>query len=297
MVLYGVDYAVPRFTGAELANPRLRNVDGHAVKFACRYLRNAGTIDKEISIKEARDLIAHVDLVSNDETTGVQYQGGFDGGARSAEASWAVHKAIGGPDNAAIYFSPIDHDTSGWGPAEWRLLERFLQGAASVITLGRVGFYQGYRPVKWAFDNGLCTFGWQTRAWSKFADRPGGPQFLHWDLRAHLQQYGGGWPEQVDFDRAEIYPFGSWKSGLIPKIQSPQGGTPKRKDRGMRHLVRKTGDAAVFEVVDGNLLHIDTENIKAFAEIDGCTESAMRNSIVDVPPDDPFWDRPPTPSV
>jgi hypothetical protein len=212
MTIWGIDYASARFDGSSLSK---RTIDGHTIQFVARYLRNAGTLNKALTKAEADNLRPYLDIMSNEETTGSQYTGGKSGGQSSAAAAWKAHKAAGGPDDAAIYFSPWDHTTSGWTANDWNLLEAYLRGAAEEIGEERVGLYQGYHAVKWAFDNGLAKWGWQTYGWSTFKDKPDGQEYLHWEARAHVQQYHNGqWNDSVDFNRAVRSPFGSWKTGI-----------------------------------------------------------------------------------
>ena len=75
-----------------------------------------------------------------------------------------------------------------------------LPASASVLPADRVGAYGGYHVIRGLFDQGLIQWGWQTSAWSKVSGK------LHWDPRAHLQQYrhdcSGGGLTQADVNRA-----------------------------------------------------------------------------------------------
>lgn len=200
MSRFGIDYAVARFSGATLKSKD--------VTFVCRYLRNSptGTLNKELTKSEADDIrSAGIDIVSNDETTGTRLTTGRSGGIADAQGAHAAHVACGGPLDRPIYFSPWDHDPAGLTTTQWNLLWGYLDGAASVLGLGRVGLYGGIDMISRAFDRQAITWGWQTYAWSE----------NRWDSRAQIQQYSNGeWNGSVDFDRAMVADFGQWGGNM-----------------------------------------------------------------------------------
>jgi hypothetical protein len=198
---FGIDYSAARYDGALLKS--------RGVTFVCRYLRNApsGTIDKALTLAEANNLrAAGLSIISNDETTGKQVNGGYTGGQNDAKAADAAHRAAGGPSTRPIYFSPWDSNPDLLTSAQWGLLWDYLDGVASVIGRNRVGLYGGLDMITKAFDRKAITFGWQTYGWS------GGV----WDSRAQIQQYlNGQWSGQVDYDRSTTADFGQWGGQLV----------------------------------------------------------------------------------
>lgn len=144
------------------------------------------------------------------ESTAKRPESGHAAGVADAKAALALLKSLGAPDSTAVYFA-VDYDTTV-GPH----ITAYLEGAASVLGLARVGVYGGYKIVKACFDKALITYGWQTYAWS------GGK----WDARAQLQQYsngltlGGG---DVDYCHL-IKPAGLWEPKAVTPAPKP---TPK----------------------------------------------------------------------
>src|SRR5258708_418533 len=100
----------------------------------------------------------------------------YSAGVWDAHTGNTIHVGCGGPASAALYLSgDWDFNTTTDGA----LVAAYFKGAASAIGLARIGAYGGYWLIKYLFDNGLITYGWQTYAWS------GGL----WEPRAHIQQY------------------------------------------------------------------------------------------------------------
>ncbi len=195
---FGVDYSYSRPDVAAMA------ADG--VTFACRYLRDSpGHPGKALTAAEAAQLAgAGIAVVGNDETTGVQYLGGYDGGHRDAQAALAAHLACGGPVNGRpVYFSPLDHDPAGLDAAGWGLLRDYARGVVDVLGVARTGWYGGTRMLRDLRGRDLGRWWWQSLGW-----RDG--VWLDW---AHIQQYDNGqlrWGGEVDYDRALTADFGQW---------------------------------------------------------------------------------------
>ncbi len=163
------------------------------ISFVCRYLAPLPN-GKVISRAEAQNYISGgIGLVYVWESTGTDQTGVAD--AREADRQVGI---LGTP-GAVIYFAR-DWDVS---PGQEPGVESYLAEAGSVVGKERTGLYGGYWPVKTAFDKGVCTYGWQTYAWSAG----------NWDARAQLQQYQNGvtfGPAQVDRDRATSHDYGQW---------------------------------------------------------------------------------------
>lgn len=211
MSRFGVDYSYSRDTIDIAAMAR----DG--VSFACRYLRDGPTrTGKALLAEEAARLIAAgIAVVSNDETTGVQYRGGYKGGVRDAGAADAAHIAAGGPKTRPIYFTPLDHDPAGLSVGEWSLLRDYARGVHDVLGT-RTGWYGGTRMLQDFQRRALGHWWWQALGWrtgwdGRLIDTEQEAQAEGW----HIQQYQNGvrrWNGTVDYDHALAADFGQWGS-------------------------------------------------------------------------------------
>lgn len=196
----GVDYSGSRPSAAALKSA--------GVQFVCRYLAPQGSANnwKLLTWNEAQGLLAGGEhIVSNFESTGTDFTGGFNQGVYDAKIGDAWHKACGGPADAPIYFS-IDEQTSGAST------KAYFQGIASVIGLARTGAYGSYAVCKYLIDNNLvgkCRDGsahwyaWQTYAWS----------FNAYDERCALSQDSNNRTvagASVDIDHAHTTDYGQW---------------------------------------------------------------------------------------
>ncbi len=192
----GVDYS--------FARPSPSGLHAGGYTFAARYYSydNSGTHGKILFAGEANALIAAgVDVVSNWEYGATDALGGFSSGAADAKEANTQAAAAGAPASRPIYFS-VDFDAT---PGDQTAINAYMDGAASVIGLGRVGAYGGYYVVKRLFDAGKIKFGWQTYAWS------GG----QWDPRAQLRQVQNGITAAgdancCDEDQSQADDFGQW---------------------------------------------------------------------------------------
>src|SRR6266568_555616 len=183
------------------------------VAFVCRYV---GYTDpalpqtKILTPEEAKaNSQAGIDLVSNYEWYKNRALEGYNSGVVDAHRAAAEHAHCGGPADKPIYFS-VDLDTDG------ALVADYFKGIASVLSLSRTAAYGSYRVLKYLFDNGLITWGWQTYAWSYGA----------WEPRAHIQQYQNGVSmsgHSVDYNRSIKSDFGQWRIGGQPMSGVPQG--------------------------------------------------------------------------
>ncbi|WP_149264316.1 glycoside hydrolase domain-containing protein [Actinomadura sp. K4S16] len=198
MPVFGVDYAWGRPGTAALKRA--------GAEFACRYLSH-DTTGKNLTRAEAVRLSdAGIWLVAVWETTARRPLAGRAAGADDARHADAQAKACGMPPGRPIYFA-ADWDATA---AQQDEIHAYLDGAASVIGVERVGLYGGYWPVKRAFDAKKITYGWQTYAWS------GG----RWDARAHLRQYSNDHRIDgvgLDYDHAMASDYGQWRVGVAPE--------------------------------------------------------------------------------
>src|SRR5258708_555737 len=218
--------------------PLINDMKAAKVEFVCRYVGyfsgyNMNAIatpqGKCLTPGEAKTLLAGgISPVSNyewyatrliDDGFGNRWttDQAFNAGVWDAQTGNTIHVACGGPATAALYLSgDWDFNTSTDGA----LVAAYFKGAASVLGLARIGAYGGYWLIKFLFDNGLITYGWQTYAWS------GG----QWDPRAHIQQYNNGvimGGVEVDYDRSMQADFGQWTQGgtMVPANWHDDGTT------------------------------------------------------------------------
>lgn len=167
--------------------------------FVCRYVSTIGN-PKNLTAAEARRLkAAGLDVVVVFETTADRALAGRPAGVADAKAALAQAVACGMPSGRPIFFA-VDFDVSSGQKA--RVIS-YIAGAASVLGKHGTGVYGGLGAVKAVLDAAVCSFAWQTYAWS------GGV----WDRRAQLQQYENGQTLaglSVDFDRAVSIDYGQW---------------------------------------------------------------------------------------
>lgn len=196
MTIFGIDYAWSR--------PSVKAMTDARVKFVARYLSN--DTSKDLSRAEATAAnAAGIWCVVVWESSAGRALSGKTAGASDASTALGKARALGMPDDRPIYFA-VDFDANS---GQYSTIKSYFDGAASVLGRDRVGMYAGYGPIKWAFDNGIISWGWQTYAWS------GGK----WDTRAHIQQYKNGVSlggASVDYDRATQDDYGQWKIGESP---------------------------------------------------------------------------------
>src|SRR5258708_6386867 len=227
---FGLDYS--------MGMPPISDMKAAGVAFVCRYTGyfsgyNLNAIatpqGKCLTPGEAKALISSgISPVSNyewyatrpiDDGFGNRWttDQAFNAGVWDAQTGNTIHLACGGPTGAALYFSAdYDFNTN----IDGSLVAAYFKGATSAIGLARMGGYGSYWLIKYLFDNGLITYGWQTYAWS------GG----QWDPRAHIQQYNNGVIMsglEVDYDRSIKDDFGQWTQGgtMVPQGWTDHGTT------------------------------------------------------------------------
>jgi hypothetical protein len=195
----GVDYAWSHPGGAALK--------AAGKQFACRYLSPDSS--KNITRAEADDLAAHgVWSVVVWESTADRAKAGRAAGVADATTAAKQAAMAGMPSGRPIYFA-VDFDAA---PGDQTYINAYLDGAASVIGVDRVGIYGGYYPVKRALDAGKAKWAWQTSGWS------GG----QWDPRAVMRQGAqltiGG--VSCDLNTALADDYGQWMPGKTPKPEA-----------------------------------------------------------------------------
>lgn len=182
----GLDYAWP-------PHPDLDQAWAAGYRFVSRYF-SYDTTGKNLTASELQALRAKgFEVMANWEWFGDwrDYGGGATTGRQQAIDAIAQGRATGYATGCSIYHS-VDFD-----PTDQQLATGVHGYAAAyqdeMHAAGfRSGGYGGYHTIKYLFDNGLIDDGWQTYAWSMFADYAGGPIYLHWDARAAIRQDNNG---------------------------------------------------------------------------------------------------------
>lgn len=169
-------------------------IQAQGFRFVCRYLTGLDGNPKDINAEElSAYLAADVPVVFVFETSGLEpneAQGIADAKAAQAQLdklAGAVHDDL---KQANVFFA-ADSDAPGD-------VVGYLKGACSVLGKARVGEYGGLASVKAAFDAGVCSYGWQTLAWSN----------NQWDDRALIRQVHNGiqvGPCEADLDLAAFW--------------------------------------------------------------------------------------------
>lgn len=167
--------------------------------FVVRYVSTPGSW-KNITRNEAQTLQnAGIDIILVFESYANRMVEGYSAGVQDAYTAIATATAAGAPADFFCYFA-CDFDASA---SDQPAINSYLDGAASVMGLSRVGFYGGYTPLKAVLDAGKASKGWQTYAWSR-------GQF---DPRATLYQYKNGATvngASVDLDYGYGSDLGQW---------------------------------------------------------------------------------------
>ena len=135
-------------------HPNLAQLKGLGIAGVIRYVTGNGgkglTKDEVASIRAAG-----LTLTLVYETTGQTVKGGNVAGRADAQAALNAIRSLGLP-LSVVYFA-VDYDLQ---PAEYGLLDAYLDGAAGVIGKGRTGVYAGFGPCAHAMSRGYKA--WQT---------------------------------------------------------------------------------------------------------------------------------------
>jgi hypothetical protein len=194
-VAEGVDYS------AGWSTALVNKIEKAGYTFAVRYIgtpgRGKSLRSEEVEYLRARG-IEVVSVYEDREGTALE---GFSRGAKDARKALEDAISLGMPAGRPIYFA-VDTDTT-----VARVREYFL-GVCSVLPHQQVGVYGGYWIVKGLADEGLATWLWQTRAWSKVKGK------VRWDERIHLAQFPKSSNDVVlgvcDLDWALKADYGQW---------------------------------------------------------------------------------------
>jgi hypothetical protein len=188
--IYGVDYSFDRPSPVYLA--------AHGWHFACRYIGPGS--GKLLTGAEADALrAAGLSIVFLVEGYARDALLGYAKGREHAESAAYHIRSHNWPRDRPMYFA-VDFDMT---VAQRPAVKAYLQGAASVVGVDRVGVYGGIRTTEWAWQNRLSNWLFQTYAWSNGV----------WGDHAYLQQFDNGryvGGAQVDLCRAMVTDWGQW---------------------------------------------------------------------------------------
>jgi hypothetical protein len=201
MPLTGLDIAWARPTDSDIL--------GTGARFVARYL--SPDASKNITAAEVQGYPHDgISVVVVWESTAQRMLDGHAAGVADAQAAEAERKAVGLPDDQAIYFA-CDFDVQG---GQFSTINDYMRGVNSVIGLNRSGFYGGYYAVEnVAAAPTTATYFWQADAWSNG----------RWSAHANIRQDGGtaiGGSADIDHAMTDDY-------GQYPR---PQAAAPQEDD-------------------------------------------------------------------
>lgn len=196
----GIDFSFAAITGAQ--------AKAAGYSFVARYL--ASSPGKAITAAQAADYRANgLGIVLVFEDYANQALDGQAQGVADAKEALAQANAIGFPSDRPIYFA-IDFDEADT-PLTNGEIYAYLDGAASVLGINRVGVYGGYYVVQRCIVNGHATWAWQTVAWSGGLVLAG----------AHIYQNGNSaFSGGADVDQALKTDFGQWGQGQEDEVST-----------------------------------------------------------------------------
>lgn len=140
------------------SHPNLSQLKVLGITGVIRYV--TGDMGKALTRAEIGQIKANgLTLTLVYETTGKTVKGGRDAGVADANAAKNALNALGLP-LSRVYFA-VDYDMQ---PAEYALLDAYLDGAASIMGKNHTGVYAGYAPCAREIGRGYAA--WQTYAWS-----------------------------------------------------------------------------------------------------------------------------------
>lgn len=188
----GVDFSFGRPGGQAIVD--------NGCTFVLRYVPYPGDQGKGLTkaeIDEYRPLHLKIGLVF--ESTAGRMFDGYPAGVQDALTCQNAIVKLGLPTNMVFYFA-CDRDLI---PDMFSYVDDYLQGAASVLGLERVGLYAEYEVIQHCHLAETATWLWQTYAWS------GGQEYAY----RHLYQYRNGAilnGAEVDYNEAYGSVQGLW---------------------------------------------------------------------------------------
>ena len=203
----GVDYSARWTSGL------VTSLQNGGYSFAVRYVGTPGRGKSLVAAEVAALRAAGISLVSVYEDREGTALLGYDRGAKDARAACADAEKLGMPKGRPVYLA-VDTDTT---PAK---VAQYFKGAIAAIGKARVGVYGGYWIIKGLADQGLASWFWQTRAWSRVNG------VFVWDARDHLRQFPLAKPFYVlgscDLDWAMQEDYGGWWDSAPPAPPAPK---------------------------------------------------------------------------
>ena len=285
----GVDYSYDR--------PNPAGLKSAGYNFVIRYLgggyrtdRTTGKrIGKQITGAEARELkAAGLDIVLVFEGGAKRMLEGYSAGVDDAQTAVSQAAGAGAPPDFFCYFA-CDFDAQ---PSDQTAINAYLDGAASVLGVSRVGFYGGYGPLRSVLNAGKAAKGWQTSSWS--GD--------YVDLRICLYQHAdkpriiaGG---ACDVDDRYSNDIGQWVgppllSAVATPVFTPAGGTFKSALRvtitcatpgaTIRYETDGTDPTYFSPAYAGPITLSRSANVKAMASASGYSDSAFATASFTLP--------------
>lgn len=170
--------------------------------FAIRYVPFPGDGGHGLTVAEVTDYHANkVAIAMVFETTEGRALEGYQAGRYDATVAKPAMQRLGFPDDRPCYFAvDVNVDES-----QWPLIDSYLGGCASVMTLARVGVYGEADLIDHCFAAGTAAWGWQAAATSWSNGRR--------SKNLHLRQYRNGQTlngAAVDYNEAYTTDFGQW---------------------------------------------------------------------------------------
>lgn len=202
MSVEGVDYS--------FAQPSPAGLAAAGKKFAMVYV-GPGSAGKHLTPAHRDALFAAgLSIVLLVEGAEGDMLTGYATGRAHAQSAEAGRLALGAPA-LPLYFAADKDMTSANLPA----INAYLQGAASVIGVGRVGTYGEYDVMRWTRDAGTARWSFQTYGWSSGK----------WYAGNHVEQYRNGQSlagGTVDLCRAKTDQYGQWTRGGATTIEEDE---------------------------------------------------------------------------
>jgi hypothetical protein len=179
--------------------------------FVGRYISSDTSNPKNMQFAEAiARSRAGLDLFSNYEGTGTDFQDGRSAGVQDGTLALAGAKLVHQPPGTPIYFS-TEGDIQGADLASLDLIQAYLEGAASVIApTYTVGVYATTDVLDRVAATGAAQFFWQSES-TGFNGGRNATQNAH----DHLWQYLPPTVPNTDSDHAVQAWFGQWRAPLI----------------------------------------------------------------------------------
>lgn len=119
---------------------------------------------KSITLVEAEIIRASgLEILSVFERDEYRSKGGAINGAEDGRLAYQHVRSIFQPIGSVICFA-VDYDAP---PSQYDNIEAYLRAAATQIPGYKVGLYASYFVIEEMNRRGVCTFFWQTVAWSK----------------------------------------------------------------------------------------------------------------------------------